>query len=381
MARVRSRTIETETVNPRLLGRGSVKRQHIGQWAVGRDELAPGVVGDTHLHPEAIERIRELAGELDAAGSGRYVRVGTAAHAGAGDVALASTVTSYGWDDPATFPVTAYYDVHVAAEIDGSPDPAASWQFSVGGAAVMSGPIRCGGLLVGVLPTLEVLAGDAWSLAVEGADLLAGEITVQLVERKVADPAPEPPSVTQACGEIYTGGVNNLSLVDCDIQAGDLLLIAAAHTWSTSGGLDVTTPGVTQLYKVESNIGSNRKALHGVWSLVADAGTKAAGIDYTLGGTASGNGRIDVFVFRGWSLDAFVASGIPAGAANLGALTDGNFVIGLSSPSAPGSVGPATIAGQTSIGGDERHRLFTWDGSALTVDGSGIQTAIGLRLL
>lgn len=60
MARHRSREAETEDVNPRRLRRGAVKRTHIGRWAVGHDELAPGVVGPGHLQPTVIETIREV---------------------------------------------------------------------------------------------------------------------------------------------------------------------------------------------------------------------------------------------------------------------------------------------------------------------------------
>lgn len=57
MPRYRSRQIETESVNPRLLRRGAVKRQHLTRWAVGADELAPGIIGDTHINPTAIQQI------------------------------------------------------------------------------------------------------------------------------------------------------------------------------------------------------------------------------------------------------------------------------------------------------------------------------------
>jgi hypothetical protein len=62
MTRYRSRQAETEDVNPRRLRRGSVFRQHLTRWAVGHDELAPGIVGDIHLHPTTIETIREIGG-------------------------------------------------------------------------------------------------------------------------------------------------------------------------------------------------------------------------------------------------------------------------------------------------------------------------------
>lgn len=61
MPRIRSRVVETESVNQRMLRRGAVKRSHISRWAVGRDELAPGVVGDRHLGPGAQETIRTIA--------------------------------------------------------------------------------------------------------------------------------------------------------------------------------------------------------------------------------------------------------------------------------------------------------------------------------
>lgn len=63
--RIRSRSVETESVNQRMLRRGAVKRQHINRWAVGERELAPGIVGGTHLAPSSIERIREIVGEGD----------------------------------------------------------------------------------------------------------------------------------------------------------------------------------------------------------------------------------------------------------------------------------------------------------------------------
>lgn len=72
MARLRSREAETEDVNQRRLRRGAVKRTHLTRWAVGADELAPGVVGDTHLHPSTHETIREVAA---AAGVGQLLVV------------------------------------------------------------------------------------------------------------------------------------------------------------------------------------------------------------------------------------------------------------------------------------------------------------------
>lgn len=79
MVRYRSPQAETEDVNPRRLQRGAVKRTHLTRWSVGHDELAPGVVGDTHLHPTALEVIREIA--AGGPGIGATVTLSTALQA------------------------------------------------------------------------------------------------------------------------------------------------------------------------------------------------------------------------------------------------------------------------------------------------------------
>jgi hypothetical protein len=117
MARVRSRIIETESINPRTMRRGAVKRQHLSRWAVGRDELAPGVVGDTHLDPSALERIREVAvGE----GVGQLLIVSATrqSFASGGDyVSADSTVYQFGFDgataDAVVWPVDAAGEIQV----------------------------------------------------------------------------------------------------------------------------------------------------------------------------------------------------------------------------------------------------------------------------
>lgn len=96
MGRVRSRQVETQSVNQRMLRRGAVKRQHVSRWAIGSTELAPGVVGGTHLHPTAIERIREEA----AGSSGHGVTIALSAEAAqtipAGGIALELTDVTVG---------------------------------------------------------------------------------------------------------------------------------------------------------------------------------------------------------------------------------------------------------------------------------------------
>lgn len=119
MARIRSRQVETESVNQRMLRRGAVKRQHLTRWAVGHDELAPGVVGDTHLHPSTVERITEVAA---GAGVGQLLVVSATGQsfASGGDyVAADSIVYQHGFDevvaagDSIVWPVDAVGEIQV----------------------------------------------------------------------------------------------------------------------------------------------------------------------------------------------------------------------------------------------------------------------------
>lgn len=67
MPRIRSRQVETESINPRMLKRGVVKRSHIDRFAVGRDQIAPGSIDvsrmapqsikEQHLHPDLLARL------------------------------------------------------------------------------------------------------------------------------------------------------------------------------------------------------------------------------------------------------------------------------------------------------------------------------------
>lgn len=112
MARVRSRVVETESVNQRMLRRGAVKRQHISRWAVGNDELAPGVVGDIHLDPSAVEVIREVS---SGSGVGQLLVLSATAVDidDAGYVTFDSITHQHGFDgvtaagDSITWPVSA----------------------------------------------------------------------------------------------------------------------------------------------------------------------------------------------------------------------------------------------------------------------------------
>lgn len=118
MARYRSREAETEDVNERRLRRGAVKRTHIGRWAVGRDELAPGVVGDIHINPEVVERIIERGAGT---GVGELIRMtGTAVNVASGGDYLESeeVVRQLGFDDTGpgdtiTMPRTSIYAVEL----------------------------------------------------------------------------------------------------------------------------------------------------------------------------------------------------------------------------------------------------------------------------
>lgn len=119
MPRHRSRESETEDVNQRRLRRGAVKRQHLTRWAVGGDELAPGVVGDTHLHPSTLQVIRE---EGAGVGVGQVLLVSATGQsfADGGDYVTADAVEyRHGFDgnevagDSVVWPVDAVGEIQV----------------------------------------------------------------------------------------------------------------------------------------------------------------------------------------------------------------------------------------------------------------------------
>lgn len=60
MARIRSREVESGSVNARMLRDDAVTRRSIKRWAVGYDEIQPGVVADRHLHGSTLEAIRQI---------------------------------------------------------------------------------------------------------------------------------------------------------------------------------------------------------------------------------------------------------------------------------------------------------------------------------
>lgn len=116
-SRIRSRVVETESVNQRMLQRGAVKRQHIDRWAVGRDELAPGVVGDTHLNPSVVQVIREVGG---GAGVGQLLTVSASAQsfASGGDyVAWDSVVYQHGFGTVAATGESVVWPTSAVGEI------------------------------------------------------------------------------------------------------------------------------------------------------------------------------------------------------------------------------------------------------------------------
>lgn len=80
MPRIRSRVVETESVNQRMLRRGAVKRQHISRWAVGHSEIAPGVIGGSHLGPNIINETHLHPEVLGLAAAGRTIHLTSGSH-------------------------------------------------------------------------------------------------------------------------------------------------------------------------------------------------------------------------------------------------------------------------------------------------------------
>lgn len=97
--RTRSSAVETEMVNPRILGKRAVKRQHIDRWAVGHNEIAPGVVGATHVHPTLETRITEIA---SGSGVGQLLQISATnqSFTSGGDYVTADAIVyQHGFDD------------------------------------------------------------------------------------------------------------------------------------------------------------------------------------------------------------------------------------------------------------------------------------------
>ncbi len=57
MGRVRSRQVETESVNERMVRRAAVHRTHIDRWSVGKEQIRPGTVDSDLLGKQAVREI------------------------------------------------------------------------------------------------------------------------------------------------------------------------------------------------------------------------------------------------------------------------------------------------------------------------------------
>jgi hypothetical protein len=161
--RIRSRPVETESVNPRLLRRRSVTRTAIGARAVGPDEMMP-VAPSRRISSPTLIAITQV---------GETVTVSRASQA------VADTGTAVEWDTIESVPrrsgfdglevptevltqsvAPAYYDLHLSFGWDSYTDP---WTVNVeiDGTVVQtvsgSGPFR-GVLPLGVNVTDEVPA-------------------------------------------------------------------------------------------------------------------------------------------------------------------------------------------------------------------------------
>lgn len=193
MARHRSREAETEDVNERRLRRGAVKRTHIGRWAIGVDELAPGVVGDTHLGSSAVQVIQRAAAGVTAGMSVTLSAASQTISTGGEALELTDLVVGprrAGFDDltlPAsamTFPVEVVATVHVRYRWD-------TWR--AGGTVqllrddvvVDESPVSWGTRFDGVLHAGAVRPGEALSVVVDHGDGSSHDVTDVVVTVKV----------------------------------------------------------------------------------------------------------------------------------------------------------------------------------------------------
>lgn len=188
MPRIRSRSVETESVNQRMLRRGAVKRQHLSRWAVGHDELAPGVIGGVHLGPNIINEthlhpslVGSLRGETITVEATFVVPVdgaeiewdAIAARRGFTDLTVPTTSLEVSTD--------AYYDL---AEVELTWDDAwgrfATVEARINGGAVRSWTGQRGSQTVPFTVPLSVRsAGDAVSVFVDHGDTSAHTVTAR----------------------------------------------------------------------------------------------------------------------------------------------------------------------------------------------------------
>ena len=231
MARVRSRVVETESVNQRMLRRGAVKRQHLSRWAVGRDELAPGVVGDTHLHPSTLERIRDVSA---GAGVGQILVVSATNQSfasGGAYVTSDAIVYQHGFDavtapgDSIMWPVDAVGEIQVEF----------AWDTYQGGGTI---EIE----VDGVVP--------AWGLIASGS---SGAKGCKRRSVHIAEGAAVKIKVTQSSGVAKTGDVHvEFSIPDPSVAVPpvpEVVLPSDVKVWwigetlaaTTSDGASVTT--------------------------------------------------------------------------------------------------------------------------------------------
>lgn len=185
MARNRSRDSETEDVNQRRLRRGAIHRQHLSRWAVGKDELAPGIVGDIHLHPTTRETIREIG---SGAGVGQLlVRsvVGQSFASGGDYVAPDATIYQHGFDEVVSATDVVVWPVDAVGEIQVE----FAWDTYEGGGTI---EIE----VDGAVPT--------WGLIAEGS---VGQVGCKRRSVHIAEGAVVRVKVTQTSGSAQTGSV------------------------------------------------------------------------------------------------------------------------------------------------------------------------------
>lgn len=228
MTRNRSRQAETESVNQRMLRRGAVKRQHIGRWAIGSTELAPGVVLDVHLGPQIINEGNLTPGVIEMFRLGETITVEATFEVPV-DGALIEwdTLIAQRGFPAVTLPTTtlevskdnAYYDL-AEVELSWDDDWArfATVEARVNGTAMRTWTAQRGGATVPFTVPLSVRTpGDLVSIFLDHGDAaphtITARATLQLIDG-AGDAAPTPDVVLltyEATGWSYLLGANDHS--------------------------------------------------------------------------------------------------------------------------------------------------------------------------
>ena len=243
-------------VNPRILKRRAIKRQHVDRWAIGHDELAPGVVGDIHVHPTLERYIREMIGG-EAGGVGQLLVLTAPAASipsGGGYVTFTSIAYQRGFADVSAAGSSFIWP----ASAVGGAEVEFSWADHEGGGTLeieVDGSVPAWGVLGdgasgsagrGYIP-VDIAAGSEVKLKVTQTSGSAKTASVTL-RLHIQDPWSEVEAVEAGSDLLETFHINTAVNVDSTVPASSVMSLASGTTYTVvidgnwSGWINTSVP-------------------------------------------------------------------------------------------------------------------------------------------